>query len=254
MQSFYFQLSFGETPVHITHRFWGEGGTYLYKRFLSMVLSGTMLFVMGSVLAPGHTVFAQEEDGYYELDYEVLNADNDSVSVANDYFEKPAVLILENGEKQIQLSINHSQWVVGLEAPQGDDFVDVEVVGEDEADDVRIVQFGVEDEEDFAEPLELKMHIVVDTLDEPYDHHYTARFAFDADSMEEVDAPLQTMEEDAEAPEEKEEEAVPADETEVSDSEDEVPTDNPTGTLIVLILLASIVVILLYSFVFKKKK
>src|SRR5699024_4539940 len=189
----------------------------------------------------------------YEIDYEVLNADNDSVSVANDYFDKPAVLIVDGNNRTVQLSINHSQWVVGLQAPKDDDYVEVEVLSEDKEDgedEKRIVQFDVEDDHDFSEPVEMKMHIVVDVLEEDYDHEYTARFDFDEASMKEVDAPLFEVEEEA-----NEEDASEIEETDGEDSTTDSATDDDTadeeksgvnaGTMIVIVLLVGIAIILI---------
>lgn len=215
------------------------------------------------VLLLPYSINADTEDGYYEIDYEVLNADNDSVSVANDYFDKPAVLIVDGDNRTVQLSINHSQWVVGLQAPKDDDYVEVEVLSEDkedEEDEKRIVQFDVEDDHDFSEPVEMKMHIVVDVLEEDYDHEYTARFDFDEASMKEVDAPLFEVEEE----EANEEDASEIEETDGEDSTTDSATDDDTaekeksgvnaGTMIVIVLLVGIAIILIYSFAFKKKK
>lgn len=215
------------------------------------------------VLLLPYSINADTEDGYYEIDYEVLNADNDSVSVANDYFDKPAVLIVDGDNRTVQLSINHSQWVVGLQAPKDDDYVEVEVLSEDkedEEDEKRIVQFDVEDDHDFSEPVEMKMHIVVDVLEEDYDHEYTARFDFDETSMKEVDAPLFEVEEE----ETNEENASEIEETDGEDSTTDSATDDDTadeeksgvnaGTMIVIVLLVGIAIILIYSFAFKKKK
>lgn len=215
------------------------------------------------VLLLPYSINADTEDGYYEIDYEVLNADNDSVSVANDYFDKPAVLIVDGNNRTVQLSINHSQWVVGLQAPKDDDYVEVEVLSEDkedEEDEKRIVQFDVEDDHDFSEPVEMKMHIVVDVLEEDYDHEYTARFDFDEASMKEIDAPLFEVEEE----EANEEDASEIEETDGEDSTTDSATDDDTadeeksgvnaGTMIVIVLLVGIAIILIYSFAFKKKK
>lgn len=215
------------------------------------------------VLLLPYSINADTEDGYYEIDYEVLNADNDSVSVANDYFDKPAVLIVDGNNRTVQLSINHSQWVVGLQAPKDDDYVEVEVLSEDkedEEDEKRIVQFDVEDDHDFSEPVEMKMHIVVDVLEEDYDHEYTARFDFDEASMKGIDAPLFEVEEE----EANEEDASEIEETDGEDSTTDSATDDDTadeeksgvnaGTMIVIVLLVGIAIILIYSFAFKKKK
>jgi len=230
-------------------------------RWLSVLVLTSVI-----VLLLPNPINADTEDGYYEIDYEVLNADNDSVSVANDYFDKPAVLIVDGDNRTLQLSINHSQWVVGLQAPKGDDFEEVEVLSEDkedEEDEKRIVQFDIEDGHDFSEPVEIKMHIVVDVLEEDYDHEYTARFDFDEASMEEVDAPLFEVE-DEESNDEGASESEESDDADVDEAKTDSATDEDAadeeksgvnaGTMIVIVLLVGIAIILIYSFAFKKKK
>jgi len=227
-------------------------------RWLSFLLfTGVIALVLPS------QINADADDGYYEIDYEVLNADNDSVSVANDYFDKPAVLVVDGDNRIVQLSINHSQWVVGLQAPKGDDFEEVEVLSEDKEDEEnekRIVQFEIEDDHDFSEPVEMKMHIVVDVLEEDYDHKYTARFDFDEASMKEVDTPLfeveeeESNEEDASEIEETDGEDATTDSATDDDAADEEKSGVNAGTMIVIVLLVGIAIILIYSFAFKKKK
>jgi len=230
-------------------------------RWLSVLVLTSVI-----VLLLPNPINADTEDGYYEIDYEVLNADNDSVSVANDYFDKPAVLIVDGDNRTLQLSINHSQWVVGLQAPKGDDFEEVEVLSEDkedEEDEKRIVQFDIEDGHDFSEPVEMKMHIVVDVLEEDYDHEYTARFDFDEASMEEVDAPLFEVE-DEESNDEGASESEESDDADVDEAKTDSATDEDAAdeeksgvnavTMIVIVLLVGIAIILIYSFAFKKKK
>lgn len=126
------------------------------------------------------------EEGTYSIDYVILRAEDDSVSIANDYFEKPANLIVQDGEQYIQFLLNHSQWTKELQAPQGDAFVDVDVVEEDEAEDTRLVQFKVD--RDLSEPVEFKMHVLIETMDPVYDHRYTVRFDFNLNSLEETES------------------------------------------------------------------
>ncbi|HEX5564534.1 MAG TPA: hypothetical protein VFX34_06215, partial [Sporosarcina sp.] len=40
---------------------------------------------------------------------------------------------------------------------------------------------------ELAEPFPVKMHVVIDELEIPYDHAYTVRVAVDADSLQETD-------------------------------------------------------------------
>ena len=233
-----------------------EGGTLAMQQQKRVKTISTFILaaLMAFLLFPTDTTYAETADGYYTIDYEVLSADSDSVSMANDYFEKPATMIVENGEKQLQLTINHSAWVVGLQASQEDDFVDVTVISEDEAEDTRVVEFQVADDHDLSDPIEMKMHIVVDVLEEDYDNHYTARFAFDEGSMEEVDTPEIEDEEPIEEIEESEDTAIEDESSTATTSDNDLSSGANSGTLIVIVLLAAIAVILLYSFVFKKKK
>jgi heme uptake protein IsdC len=138
------------------------------------------------VVMSASSVNADDPDGTFSIDYQVLNSDSDSVSIANDYFDKPATLFVENGEKYIQFSINHSEWVKELQAPLGESFVDVDIVSEDEEEDTRIVRFKLE--EDLSEPVEVKMHILVESMEPVYDHRYSVRFDFEDDQMEEIDS------------------------------------------------------------------
>ena len=38
--------------------------------------------------------------------------------MANDYFEKPAKLIVKNGEMRVQVPMNHSAWITEFKAPR----------------------------------------------------------------------------------------------------------------------------------------
>ena len=142
--------------------------------------------VLALVLTSAVTVYAENPEETFSIDYQVLNSDSDSASIANDYFGKPAILFVENGEKYIQFSINHSEWVKELQAPLGDSFVDVDIVSEDEAEDIRTVRFKLE--EDLSQPVEFKMHILIESMEPVYDHSYSVRFDFDDAQKEEIEA------------------------------------------------------------------
>ena len=148
--------------------------------FASAILSFILMLTIISI--PQGKVFAEIADGTYSVDYQILKAENDSVSMANDYFEKPATLFVENGERHIQFTLNHSEWTKELQAPLGGSFVDVDIVSENLGEDTRLVQFKVE--EDLSKPLEFKMHVLIETMEPVYDHRYTVRFDFDIDSLE----------------------------------------------------------------------
>lgn len=212
-------------------------------------------------------------DGTYSVDYEILRGDNDSVSIANDYFEKPATLIVENGEEYIQFWLNHSQWVQELQAPLGDDFVDVTIVEENEIDDLRLVQFKVD--RDLTVPIEFKMHVYIDSMEPVYDHRYTVRFDFDLYSLEEIDSvqvfraessdnaadkQAQTEEVDeADATENLEDEesatdvaeTVEADDTSISNAN---ASDNSSNFTVILVVIIVLLIVGIIAIVFAKKR
>lgn len=123
----------------------------------------------------GESADADIADGTYEIDYEMIEADNDNTSIADGYFTKPAKLIVENGTKYIQLTVTGADMIKSLSAPSGP----VEVISEDESEDTRTVKFRVD--EDLTEPVEMEMHVVVPDL---YDTTHTARAVFDVDDLE----------------------------------------------------------------------
>ena len=203
--------------------------------FASAILSFILMLTIISI--PQGKVFAEIADGTYSVDYQILKAENDSVSMANDYFEKPATLFVENGERHIQFTLNHSEWTKELQAPLGGSFVDVDIVSENLGEDTRLVQFKVE--EDLSKPLEFKMHVLIETMEPVYDHRYTVRFDFDIDSLEEIiSTDIKKKEVDSES-------------TELAaDKKNEKEEDNPkTGlrsliTILIIILAVSLLVII----------
>ncbi|MHA6481199.1 heme uptake protein IsdC [Paenibacillus sp. strain BS8-2] len=117
-------------------------------------------------------------DGTYTADYLILKAENDSVSMANDYWEKPATVTIKDGKAKIRVTINHSFWVTEFKVPgSGGSFVDTKVISSNKKADTRLVEFSA----DITKPMLSKIHVTVEEID--YDHDYTIRFVFDPDSF-----------------------------------------------------------------------
>ena len=135
----------------------------------------TFICMLAFLVMPYGNASAKLADGTYDINYVIQKAENDSASMANDYFEKPAKLIVKNGEMRLQVPMNHSAWITEFKAPENGDFVDAKVVSKDESADKRTVEFKVDD---LSKPAAVKIHVVVPSAN--YDHHYTIRFAFDA--------------------------------------------------------------------------
>jgi heme uptake protein IsdC len=135
----------------------------------------TFVCMLAFLVVPFGQAAAKLADGTYDINYVIQKAENESASMANDYFEKPAKLVVKNGEMKVQVPMNHSAWITEFKAPENGNFVDAKVVSKDEAADKRTVEFKVDD---LSKPLGVKIHVVVPSAN--YDHHYTIRFAFDA--------------------------------------------------------------------------
>ncbi|MCU5372370.1 MULTISPECIES: heme uptake protein IsdC [Bacillus cereus group] len=135
----------------------------------------TFVCMLAFLVMPYGKVAAQLADGTYDINYVIQKAENDSASMANDYFEKPAKLVVKNGEMRVQIPMNHSAWITEFKAPENGNFVDAKVVSKDESADKRTVEFKIDD---LSKPAAAKIHVVVPNVN--YDHNYTIRFAFDA--------------------------------------------------------------------------
>ncbi|MFB5764087.1 heme uptake protein IsdC [Paenibacillus medicaginis] len=118
------------------------------------------------------------QDGEYTVDYNILKAENDSVSMANDYFEKPAVIHVSNGKMEAEIRLNHSAWITEFKVPNGGVYIDTTTVSSNSATDTRVDRFPLQSLES---PLVSKIHVTVPSVD--YDHDYTIRFVFDSSSL-----------------------------------------------------------------------
>lgn len=105
------------------------------KKVLSFCLIA--LLMISTVLST--KAFADTKDGTYDVDYTVLKDGTSDVSIANDYFNKPGKLVVKNGEKHLQLTMNHSHWIKGITVDGSSE----EVVSEDKSGDVRTSNFKV---------------------------------------------------------------------------------------------------------------
>ncbi|MEI5890797.1 heme uptake protein IsdC [Bacillus cereus] len=135
----------------------------------------TFVCMLAFLVVPFGQASAKLADGTYDINYVIQKAENNSASMANDYFEKPAKLVVKNGEMRVQIPMNHSAWITEFKAPENGNFVDAKVVSKDEPADKRTVEFKVDD---LSKPAAAKIHVVVPNVN--YDHNYTIRFAFDA--------------------------------------------------------------------------
>ncbi len=119
--------------------------------------------------------------GTYTLNYDILRAEDNSVSMANDYFEKPAKLYVTGNKMTMQITINHSAWTTQFKVKYKGKIVNSTVLKTNTTKDTRIVQFPIAD---IHNPLISKIHVTVPSYN--YDHDYTIRFKFDRSSLKKV--------------------------------------------------------------------
>lgn len=139
--------------------------------------------LLGSVLPEAATAASSSRPakGTYTLDYDILRAEDNSVSMANDYFEKPAKLYVTGTKMTMQITINHSTWTTKFKVKYKGKIIDSKVIRTNAAKDTRIVQFPIAD---LNTPTISQIHVTVPSYS--YDHDYTIRFKPDLKSLKKV--------------------------------------------------------------------
>lgn len=136
-------------------------------------LVSTFLLIFTIFLVQPTTSHAQYADGTYDVKYQVNKPGSISASMANDYFLKPAKLIVKDGKMAIQLTIKNSAWVTEFNPPGG-----ASVLSRNDGADSRVVKFNVSS---VTSPLTVAMKIDIDEID--YHHGYKVDFVFDASNV-----------------------------------------------------------------------
>ncbi|MEY9978195.1 heme uptake protein IsdC [Lysinibacillus sp. RC79] len=139
------------------------------KRLMMFVMLVTLLVF--NIALPQAS--AQLADGTHSIKYLVNKPESNSVSIANDYFLKPAKVTLKNGTATVQITLKNSAWITKFQPPGG-----ATVVSEDKAADTRTVQFTVKD---LTKPVVTSMKIDIDDIN--YHHEYSVSLVFDAASV-----------------------------------------------------------------------
>ncbi|EHG1780434.1 TPA: heme uptake protein IsdC [Listeria monocytogenes] len=140
-----------------------------------LVLAAFIALFSFSFLSTGLTAQAALKDGTYSVDYTVLQGDSDSVSMANDYFDKPATVTVNGGKSTVSLQVNHSKWITGLWVEGSA----VSVTSKNTANDTRKVSFPVST---LSSPVNAKIKVDIDDDDLNYHHEYQIKLRFDESS------------------------------------------------------------------------
>ena len=138
-----------------------------------------LIFILTAILFVGFSFPIDSKaaiaDGTYSVQYQVNKPGSSSASMANDYFLKPATLIVKNGNMVIQLTINKSDWVTQFNPPGG-----AKVIATNEAINQRTVQFSVSN----ASLTTIGMKIDIEDID--YHHSYSVDFVFNTEGLPEA--------------------------------------------------------------------
>lgn len=147
-----------------------------HKWLVLTIVSFTLLFFANMQVSAA----AQLEDGEYTINYEILQGDtsNNSTSLADGYWDKPAKIIVKNGTINVRTTINKHAWVTELSTKYSGSFSDAKVISVNEKNDSRVVEFKVSSLDDI---LDAKMSVYVPDID--YDHSYSVRFKFYTDTL-----------------------------------------------------------------------
>ena len=140
------------------------------RRYI-IILSALFLLFIG---LPESNASAAIADGTHTLKFQVNKPDSSSASMANDYFLKPAKLIVSNGSMKVQLTIKKSGWVTEFNPPGG-----ATVISSNPGADSRVVQFSISN----LNAIKVAMKIDIDDID--YHHAYTVDFVFDGSGLPE---------------------------------------------------------------------
>ncbi|WP_224925605.1 heme uptake protein IsdC [Bacillus pumilus] len=142
---------------------------------LSVFMTALLLVFM---LPFSNAQAATLKDGTYSVNYTVLKAEGNAVSMANDYWLKPAKVIAKNGKLTVQMTIKNSSWVTEFKVPGNGGYVDTTVLSTNKKANTRIVQFQAQS---LSKPIKSKIHVTVKSAD--YDHDYTIQLKFDESSI-----------------------------------------------------------------------
>ncbi|MEB6343509.1 heme uptake protein IsdC [Mammaliicoccus sciuri] len=142
------------------------------QKFKQVLNIGLLVLILLSV-GVGKVASADVKDGTYDVDYTVLKHGTSDVSIANDYFNKPGKLVVKNGEKQLQLTMNHSHWIKGITVDGSAE----SIVSEDKGSDVRTSSFKVNSTSgQLAGTIDVYINEKVDGKPFLYDNKYKITF------------------------------------------------------------------------------
>ena len=158
-------------------------GKMTLRKTIRIFVALFVLFVtfVNPFLTHTSTVSAEETsstyaDGEYDVPFTVLNGTKDEASMADQYFQKPAKVVVENGE--LKVKVEYNPFITELK-------VNNTAVNTTSQDNGNIVaEFPVSDLENVVNA---EIHVIVSAIG--YDHWYDVRFDFDGSNIPSAEIP-----------------------------------------------------------------
>lgn len=122
------------------------------------------------------------QDGMYTIDVKALHAEEDKESSMARYIETPAILVVEEGEQFIALTLTNNEQITKFQVEQDGEFVDATIIDTDEEENTRTVAFGVAD---LSKIINTKVTVFVAAAN--HTGNYDVRLAFDEESIEVIE-------------------------------------------------------------------
>lgn len=145
------------------------GGMYVKKiiKFQVLLFFGVFFFISISQVQA-----TEYQDGTYSVNYTVYENGKDSASIANDYFDKPATVIIKNNQAQIQLQLNHSDWITEFNVGNS-----TQIIQENPSAHTRVVQFT---DKDLENKLDASIKVDIENSSLSYHHQYKIQLGLES--------------------------------------------------------------------------
>lgn len=199
------------------------------RKFVNMFIPVLLAMFVLLPVTQGDVAAAASKykDGEYGITLNVLKNSSDEASIASDYINSAAKLIVKDGKNIVQANVKDSSMLKSLSVGPSA----VTTVSENKSADTRVIQFEVAD---LSQTVNGSMHVVVPKTDDfpGYDKEHEVRFSFDASGVATAGSQGSTDDEKSD------EDATAG--AGNGDAEDNPPTsDNAPILLFTVVLLAS---------------
>ena len=116
-----------------------------------------------------------QEKATSTLGYNVYKEGSSEISYMDQYMEKPAQVLHENGKTYLQLTLKNASYWKSFDLYDGNKKLNVQTVSEDKSADTKVIKFEAKPG---TKSLTSKVHIVVSAIG--YDNKYTTEIKFDS--------------------------------------------------------------------------